>query len=86
MNRLSRRAAARAAATAESVAQACVAENLTLREANRELRRRLDLCERARASLDEQLRTVQASNESMYREALDQAGMLARRPEGGEPR
>lgn len=42
------------------------------------VRRQLQLCERARRSLAEQLAQLQASNESMCREAVDRAGTLAK--------
>lgn len=42
-----------------------------------DLVRRLHLADRARASLAEQLATVQAANDSMCREAVDRAGTLA---------
>lgn len=44
----------------------------------RDARRALMLSERARASLDAQLATVQAANEALCRAAVDRAGTLAR--------
>ncbi|UQA95726.1 hypothetical protein [Streptomyces halobius] len=56
-----------------------------LQRENSELRRRLELSERARASLDIQIRQLQRSHDFMCREAVDRAGTLAPVPKAGEP-
>ncbi|MFI7315191.1 hypothetical protein [Streptomyces hygroscopicus] len=55
-------------------------------EGRTDLIRRLGLAQQARRSLAEQLATVQAANDSMCREAVDRAGMLAAPPATAVPK